>query len=73
MRTFTIDDAKEQLTMLVDAVQGGEDILIGQAGRPVARLTRVLAENRRVGDDDGKISIPADFDRWIPAEFEPYL
>jgi len=72
MRTLTVEEARANLATLLEAVEAGEDVLIERAGRPIARLTRPFTA-RPVGIDDGKISIPPDFDRSIPAEFEPYL
>jgi prevent-host-death family protein len=73
MRTFTVDEAQTNLSTLLEAVETGEDVLIARDGRLVARLTRAVLDVRPVGFDDGTISIPPDFDRSIPAEFEPYL
>jgi antitoxin (DNA-binding transcriptional repressor) of toxin-antitoxin stability system len=68
-----VHEAKTHLSTLLAAVESGEEIVIARAGRPVALLSRFLTEKRPIGIDDGKITIPEDFDRWIPEEFEPYL
>ena len=73
MRTVNVHEAKTHLSTLLAAVESGEEIVIARAGRPVALLSRFLTEKRPIGMDDGKITIPEDFDRWIPEEFEPYL
>jgi antitoxin (DNA-binding transcriptional repressor) of toxin-antitoxin stability system len=73
MRTFTVEQAEAHLSTLIGVVEAGEDVLISREGRAVVRLTGVLAESRPIGTDDGTISIPADFDLWIPVEFDPYL
>jgi prevent-host-death family protein len=73
VRTFTIDEAQENLGNLLDAAEAGEEILILRAGRSVARLIGLPAAKRPIGLDDGAIGIPADFDCWIPPEFTPYL
>jgi prevent-host-death family protein len=41
MRKVNIHEAKSTLSQLIEAAEGGEDVLIARAGRPVARLTRV--------------------------------
>jgi antitoxin (DNA-binding transcriptional repressor) of toxin-antitoxin stability system len=73
VRTVNVHEAKTHLSTLLAAVEAGEEVVIARAGRPVARLTRFLTDVRPIGMDDGKITIPDDFDRWIPEEFEPYL
>ena len=44
MKTATLTETKNQLSSLIDQVRHGETILILERGRPVARLTSVLAE-----------------------------
>lgn len=38
MRTFTLAEAKAQLSRLIELVEAGEDVTITKRGRPVARL-----------------------------------
>jgi prevent-host-death family protein len=78
MPTVNIHAAKTQLSRLVDAAAGGEEIIIARAGKPVARLVP-LAEpapvgKRVLGRLDGQLNVPDDFDAPLPedvlAEFE---
>jgi len=64
-----ISEAKAELSSLIESVQRGEEVLIGKAGRPVARLVpyRGLAERRRPGALAGQIVIAEDFD-VLPAD-----
>ena len=39
MRSFSVAQAKAQLSTLLDAVEAGEDVQITRRGRAVARLT----------------------------------
>ena len=39
MRSFSVAQAKAQLSTLLDAVEAGEDVEITRRGRAVARLT----------------------------------
>lgn len=67
MDTYNISEAKAQLSALIEqVVEGGEDIIISKAGRPVVRLTRFAAakRKRRLGMFAGKIRIAKDFDQW---------
>jgi prevent-host-death family protein len=69
--TFThrIDLSKKSLTFaqlsaLIEKVLAGEEVIIGKAGKPVARLVRYerSEEPRRPGALKGKIKIADDFD-----------
>ena len=40
MTLCNISEAKAQLSALIEAVQAGEEVIIGKAGKPVARLVR---------------------------------
>lgn len=54
MKTATLTETKNQLSALIDQVRHGETILILDRGRPVARLTSVLAEDS--SDPEGRIA-----------------
>jgi prevent-host-death family protein len=64
MQVTNISKAKEQLSALIEKVLAGEEIIIGKAGRPVARLVRYERgfEERQPGALKGKIKIKKDFD-----------
>jgi len=64
----TISQAKAQLSMLVERVQAGEQVIIGKAGKPVAILSSYVAatKERRPGALRGKIQIADDFDQLPP-------
>lgn len=64
MTITNISEAKAQLSALIERVQAGEEIVIGKAGRPVAKLVRFERsdEPRRPGALKGQIRIAADFD-----------
>ena len=61
--------AKAQLSALIEKVLAGEDVIIGKAGKPVARLIRYESnrQERRPGALKGKIKIAEDFD-MLPEE-----
>lgn len=50
MKTSTLTETKNRLSALIDQVRHGETILILDRGRPVARLTSVLAEEGDLPD-----------------------
>jgi antitoxin (DNA-binding transcriptional repressor) of toxin-antitoxin stability system len=64
-----ISEAKAELSALIEAVSKGEEVLIGKAGVPVARLVRYTgnATRRSPGALKGKITIHEGFDE-LPAD-----
>jgi antitoxin (DNA-binding transcriptional repressor) of toxin-antitoxin stability system len=74
--TVNIYEAKTQLSRLVDQAAAGEEIIIARGGKPVARLSQLVAPTRTIcfGVLKGQIKVAADFDAPLPenviAEFE---
>jgi len=64
MQITNISEAKAQLSALIDKVLSGQEVIIGKAGKPVAKLIRYdrSDEPRRPGALRGKIQIAEDFD-----------
>ena len=64
MQIANISEAKAQLSALIEKVLAGEEVIIGKAGKPVARLVKYESNNRarRPGALKGKIKIANDFD-----------
>lgn len=68
MSTFTVTEAKTQLSSLVERVLAGEDVTIGRRGRPEVRL---VALGRRPGPRPlGSIILP---DYWMSEDFDAPL
>jgi prevent-host-death family protein len=59
-----IHEAKTHFSKLVERAAAGEEIVIGKAGKPVARLVPYKEEpsRRKPGSMKGKIRIAPDFD-----------
>lgn len=58
-------EAKTHLSKLVERVEGGEEIVIDRAGKPVAKLVPLpqpKAGKRKLGGWEGKVWISPDFD-----------
>jgi prevent-host-death family protein len=64
MRTIDVDDAAVDLSGLIEAVNGGEVVLITKDGTAVARLMSagVPSTSPRLGFLAGQAHIPDDFD-----------
>lgn len=60
-----IHDAKTHLSRLLERVEAGEEIVIGRAGKPVARLVpyRQSEQPRAPGGWQGRVRIADDFDQ----------
>ena len=70
MKKVNIYEAKTRLSQLVEEAAAGRDVVIARAGRPVARLTRLVGSTRkrRLGLLNGRFRIPDDFNRPLPDE-----
>jgi len=64
MYITNISEAKAQLSSLIEKVLAGQEVIIGKAGKPVAKLVRYERkdEQRKPGALKGKIKIADDFD-----------
>ena len=64
MYLTNISKAKAQLSALIEKVMAGQEVIIGKAGKPVAKLVRYerSTEPRKPGALRGKIKISEDFD-----------
>src|SRR3954469_14483655 len=62
MVSFNIYEAKTQLSKLIRRVRAGEEVIIADAGTPVAKLVPIELPKtaRTLGSDRGKIWIASD-------------
>jgi len=75
MVSFNIYDAKTQLSKLIRRVRAGEEIVIADAGTPVAKLVPIEQPKiaRTLGGDRGKIWVAPDaFDPLAGADLAPW-
>jgi prevent-host-death family protein len=61
-RIVNVHDAKTNLSKLLAEVERGEEILIGRAGEPIARLSPVVRDARELGFARDQVWIAEDFD-----------
>ncbi len=71
MPITNISQAKAQLSALIERVLAGEEIIIGKAGKPVARLVKFERASgpRQPGALKGRICIADDFDE-LPEDLQ---
>jgi prevent-host-death family protein len=66
--TYSIGEAKTQLSKLVRQAEEGEDVVLRRGSRPVARLVSLASDGepikRSPGRMRGRVSVPEDFDEW---------
>ena len=66
--TYSIGEAKTQLSKLVRQAEEGEDVVLRRGSQPVARLVALTgnggAVKRTPGRMSGRVSVPDDFDEW---------
>ena len=64
MYITNISEAKAQLSALIEKVLAGQDVIIGKAGKPVAKLVAYRQDEtpREPGALRGKIKIADDFE-----------
>jgi prevent-host-death family protein len=66
MQITNISEAKASLSKLIEQVLHGQEVVIGKAGKPVAKLVSYQVDTRPrqlgVGHWKGKIRIADDFD-----------
>ncbi len=70
MKTVNVYEAKARLSQLLDLAASGEEVIIVQAGRPMAKLIpyQVSHKSRKPGCWKGKVKIAKDFDE-LPETF----
>jgi len=68
--TVELQDAGKQISALADSAAQGEDVILLRDGKPVAKLTMVPPEKRRLGQLEGMFEIPDDFDTMFEKEIE---
>jgi len=70
MVRVNIHEAKTHLSQLLERVEGGEEIVIARAGKPIARLVPFTDDSapRTLGVMQGQLQIADDFDAPLPPE-----
>ena len=66
-KPVNIYEAKAHFSALIDRAEGGEEIVIARAGKPVARIVPLVTyPERKPGRMRGQIWIADDFDVMSP-------
>jgi prevent-host-death family protein len=72
MEIVNVHAAKTHLSQLLARVEAGEEVVLGRAGLPVARLIpfRPVGAKRRFGGWRGRAWISDDFDAPLPESID---
>ena len=74
MLVINIHQAKTHLSRLVEQAANGEPFVIAKAGKPMVKVSALVApevrQMRRTGFMTGQIAVPDDFDRMGEPEIE---
>jgi prevent-host-death family protein len=65
--TYSIGEAKTQLSKLVRQAEQGEEVILRRGSLPVVRLVAIAdggAVKRTPGRMRGRVEVPDDFDEW---------
>ncbi|HEX3692804.1 MAG TPA: type II toxin-antitoxin system prevent-host-death family antitoxin [Solirubrobacteraceae bacterium] len=70
MASYTIGEAKTQLSKLVHQAEDGEEVVVRRGKKPVARIVAIpdagTGPKRKPGGMRGRIKMRDDFDEWPP-------
>ena len=73
MDSVGVHEAKTHLSKLLKRVAAGEEIVISNGGTPIARLVGIEPPRRELGFDEGRFTVPEDFDAPLPDELYDLL
>lgn len=73
MPTVGVGEAKTHLSRLLKQVEAGEEVVIERDGTPVAKLVPVAPRRPWFGVDEGRFTVPDDFNDPLPPEIQQYF
>jgi antitoxin (DNA-binding transcriptional repressor) of toxin-antitoxin stability system len=69
IQTYNVQEAKENLPLLLEKVASGAEVIIAEEGKPLARISRIdQSVGIRFGVLKGKVKVSEDFDAPLPDE-----
>ncbi len=70
-RTVNVEEAKNQLPDLLALALDGNEVIITEGGKPLARLVPITSSKKKrvAGLNRGKVWAGEDFDEPLPDEF----
>ncbi|MCP9493387.1 MAG: type II toxin-antitoxin system prevent-host-death family antitoxin [Pyrinomonadaceae bacterium MAG19_C2-C3] len=71
MQHVNLDEARENLSVLIEAALMGEEVVITKDGQTAVRLTPVSQPKPQFGSAKGIVTFADDFDAPLE-DFEPY-
>jgi antitoxin (DNA-binding transcriptional repressor) of toxin-antitoxin stability system len=69
IQTYNVQEATENLPLLLEKVASGAEVIIAEEGKPLARISRIdQSVGIRFGVLKGKVKVSEDFDAPLPDE-----
>ena len=70
MEIINLDEAKANLSRIVETVFQGSEVILAKAGKPMAKIVPLQTQKRAIkfGVLKGKIRVADDFDAPLPAD-----
>ena len=67
-QTLNINEVKTQLSQLLEEVASGKEVIIAEAGKPMARLSPIKGNKPQIrfGVLKGRVKVADDFDAPLP-------
>jgi prevent-host-death family protein len=68
IQTYNVQEAKAQLSKLLQDVDSGIEVIIAKAGKPMARISRIEKNSAKIrfGILKGKVKVSENFDAPLP-------
>ena len=68
MHSASVHEAKTHLSRLLRRACAGEEVVITRSGKPVVRLVPIAEAKPTFGIDEGRFTVPDDFDAPLDEE-----
>ncbi len=69
----SVNEAKDRFSEMLDRLAIGDEVIITDAGEPVAKLVRIkptTSKRRELGSAKGEFTVPEGFNDPLPKEIE---
>ena len=70
IQTYNVQEAKAQLSKLLQDVDSGIEVIIAKAGKPMARISRIEESSSKIRFSilKGKVKVSENFDAPLPED-----
>ena len=70
MKTYSVTEAKEKFSQVIESVLQGEEVIVTKMGKPAVKISAYepITHKKRLGLMAGQATIPDDFGEWTDEE-----